>query len=106
MLAHLRVGLFKNFESGSRTMFITGQLQHRDHRMLPLVCLRLRDSKQFRLNSPILWLLPRMMAYAASVVSQVTVHLILLLAGKEVVAAVIPNPATPDHVYRLMLSSH
>src|SRR4051812_15566774 len=54
--AHLRVGLFRNFESCSRTMFITGQLQHRDHLMLPLVCLRLRDSKQFRLNNPILWL--------------------------------------------------
>src|ERR1043165_8843502 len=98
MLAHLRVGLFRNFESGSRTMFIIGQLQHRDRLMLHLVCLRHRDSKQFRLNNPMLWLLPRMMAYVVSVVSQVTVHLVLLLAGKEVFEAVIPNPATPDRV--------
>src|ERR1043165_8683148 len=98
MLAHLRVGLFRNFESGSRTMFITGQLQHRDRLMLHLFCLRLRDSKRFRLNNPILWLLPRMMAYAASVISQVTVHLVLLLAEKEVVEAVIPNAAAPDRV--------
>src|SRR3954467_13712176 len=73
MLAHLRVALFRNFESVSRTMFITGRLQPRDRLMLHLVCLRLRDSKRFRLNIPILWLLPRMMAYATSVGNRATV---------------------------------
>src|SRR3954471_17408930 len=64
MLAHLWVGPFRNFDSGSRTMFITGLLQRQGRLMLHLVCLRLRNSKRFRLNNPILWILPRMMAYA------------------------------------------
>ena len=38
------------------------------------------------------------MAYAASVDSQVTAHLVLLLAEKEVVEVVIPVTATPNSV--------
>src|SRR3954470_23185183 len=51
MLAHLWVGLFRNFESGSHTMFITGQLQPRDRLMLHLACLNHRDNCRFRLDS-------------------------------------------------------
>src|SRR4051812_46593672 len=51
MLAHLRVGLFRNFDSGSRTMFFTGLLQRRGRLMLHLVFPRHRDNCRSRLNS-------------------------------------------------------
>src|SRR4051812_41707865 len=48
MLAHLWVGPFRNFESGSRTMCLTGLLQRQGRLMLHLVCLFHRDNCRFR----------------------------------------------------------
>src|ERR1041385_850184 len=101
MLAHLWVGLLRNLKSGSRTIFFPGLLQPQGLPMLPLVCLHRRDNYRFRLDSPILWLLPLMMAYSASVDSQATVHHALLLTVGGTVETVVPEKVIPS---RLLLN--
>ena len=89
-------------------MCITNQLQHQGRLMLHLGRLRRQNSYRFWQNSPMLWLLPLMMVYAASVDSQDTVlstvarislraHHVLLLVEGRAVESILLGTLLPDH---------
>src|SRR4051812_3988689 len=87
-LAHLRAGLFRDFESISLTMFITGLLQRQGRLMLHLVCLRHRDSYRCRLYSQST-LLPTVTRFS------LRMHHFPLLAVKRVVGTVVLKIVMP-----------
>lgn len=87
-------------------MSITDLLQHQGRLMLHLVCLRHRDSSEFKMTNQLLYLLYLMMAYATSVDNQGTLlstvtrvscrmHHILLLAVRRAVETIVTEVVVP-----------